>query len=214
MQPESECGLSSSSLLSIIESGLGLAGKRSKDIIISYIEYKYGLTAHSIAKYKAEFENYLQEILGQQSAEIITSRINNLLKEEVGSDGGEGKKENQVSGRDESSCAGSSSSMAYDVTSPASSIVRDGKQQQQQTTVVQQRRNGEMRKNRTRTRLSTKINFIICDKCFWSASFLTSNYELRCMSCGGNILSAVPIANNENFAIKIDSKSGISLFFQ
>lgn len=196
MSPGAEPTTSSSSfsLFSIIESGLELAGKRSKDIILNYIEYKYGLTSDSMAEHKDEFENYIREILGE-SAEIIISRINQqLLKEES-------KKEN-------CQCT---DGILNDAQSAVSSQV-EGTGRQQRILLLKQTQKSSY--GVSRARLSYSTDFLVCDNCFWSASFLTSNYELRCMACGHEILSALPIASNESFSVEISPKRGISLSFR
>jgi hypothetical protein len=149
------------SLFSIIESGLELAGKRSKDIILNYIEYKYGLTSDSMAEYKAEFENYIREILGE-SAEIIISRINQqLLKEEEESDK-EKKQENPLEeGRELCQCTD-------DILNEAQSVVSsqvEGTGQRQRTLLLKQRQKSS-RHGVSRPRLSYSAHFVICDKCF------------------------------------------------
>lgn len=205
MLPESN---QTSSLFSIIESGLDLAGKQSKDIILNYIEYRYGLSADSIAKHKDEFENYIREILGE-SAEIIISRINRSLKES-----GEKKQENQGEVGDEPSrCCTDGVRQDNILPSTGSTVEEAGGQQQQQTLLLEKRQSARGA-GKKRTRLSDKIHFLICDNCFWSASFLTLNYQLKCMTCSHDILSAVPIASKESFTMDMDPKRGISLFFR
>jgi hypothetical protein len=65
-------------VMEIIESALDLAGKGSKQVIIDYQEMRYGMDTDLIVQYKAEFENYLRETLGN-SAEIIISKIDEKL---------------------------------------------------------------------------------------------------------------------------------------
>jgi hypothetical protein len=68
----------SAQVLNIIESTLELAGKGSKQVILDYLNVRYGMNMKLIAQYKDEFENYLRETLGD-SAEIIISKINSNL---------------------------------------------------------------------------------------------------------------------------------------
>jgi hypothetical protein len=66
-------------VMEIIESALDLAGKGSKQVIINYLQMRYGMNTDLIVQYKTEFENYLRETLGS-SAEIIISRIDEKLR--------------------------------------------------------------------------------------------------------------------------------------
>jgi hypothetical protein len=66
--------------LEIIDKALMLAGKESKKLILDYIQERYKMDLRSLVRYKDEFTNYLQEMLGD-SAEIITTRINQALEE-------------------------------------------------------------------------------------------------------------------------------------
>lgn len=67
-------------ILDVIESALELSGKGTKQIILDYINARYGMDRQLIVEYKDEFENYLRETLGD-SAEIIISKIDeNLYK--------------------------------------------------------------------------------------------------------------------------------------
>lgn len=67
-------------ILDVIESALELSGKGTKQIILDYLNARYGMNRELIVQYKDEFENYLRETLGD-SAEIIISKIEeNLYK--------------------------------------------------------------------------------------------------------------------------------------
>lgn len=63
-------------------------------------------------------------------------------------------------------------------------------------------------------RISDNVSFLICDNCFWCASILTTSYESKCQSCGRQILSSVPIMNNERFIVEADRKRGVTLSFR
>ncbi len=63
-------------------------------------------------------------------------------------------------------------------------------------------------------RISENVSFLICDNCFWCASVLTAIYESKCQSCGRQILSSVPIMNNERFIVEADRKRGVTLSFR
>jgi hypothetical protein len=64
------------------------------------------------------------------------------------------------------------------------------------------------------SRISDNVSFLICDNCFWCASVLTTIYESKCQSCGRQILSSVPIMNNERFIVEADRKRGVTLSFR
>jgi hypothetical protein len=66
-------------LLNVIGPALDLAGKGSKQVVLDYIQMRYGMKAELILQYREEFENYLRETLGD-SAEIIISKINENLR--------------------------------------------------------------------------------------------------------------------------------------
>lgn len=169
-------------IVSIIESGLDLVGRQAKDIIINYLNYKYGLTVDSLLKHKHEFDNYLQEILGE-SAGIILARIDKFLQE---------YRDNTTNFR--------AQQVKRDTAGSMSNPARKG---QESLLVLAPRK-----------RLSSNLSFIICDRCFWCATLLTSNYELRCCACGHEILSGVPLAANEAFSLDISPKRGITLSFR
>lgn len=67
--------------LEAIKDALELA-KESKQVILAYMQEKYGMDLNALARYKDEFTNYLGEILGD-SAEIISTRIEKTLREYV-----------------------------------------------------------------------------------------------------------------------------------
>jgi hypothetical protein len=58
------------------------------------------------------------------------------------------------------------------------------------------------------------VHFLICDNCFWCASFLKESYESKCQICGGQISSIVPVVHNEKFLVEVDTKRGITLSFR
>ncbi len=73
-------------ILDLIESALELSGKGTKQIILDYLNARYGMDRDLIVQYKDEFENYLRETLGD-SAEIIISKIEeNLYKNSSAND--------------------------------------------------------------------------------------------------------------------------------
>lgn len=66
--------------LRVIMEALELAGDESRQVILSYMQKKYGMDLDALARYKEEFANYLSEILGD-SADIIVARIDRVLDE-------------------------------------------------------------------------------------------------------------------------------------
>ena len=69
---------------------------------------------------------------------------------------------------------------------------------------------------RGRVSINNKAIFVICNSCFWCASYLGSNPQLtinRCPSCRGIFLEYMPIASNEHFSFNWNSTIGIILNF-
>ena len=64
--------------LEVIEEALALVGKESRRVILNYIQERYGMDLNSLVRYRGEFTNYLEEMLGD-SAEIVAARINQVL---------------------------------------------------------------------------------------------------------------------------------------
>ncbi len=62
---------------------LDLVGKESREVVLSYIENRYGVERDFVAGHKDEFYNYLRETL-DSSAEIIISKINQALEQNNG----------------------------------------------------------------------------------------------------------------------------------
>jgi hypothetical protein len=76
-----ECVSSSdnnSATLEVIEKALALVGTESRKVILNYIQERYGMDLNSLVRYRGEFTNYLEEMLGD-SAEIVAARINQVL---------------------------------------------------------------------------------------------------------------------------------------
>jgi len=161
-----------SQILDIIKSALELTGKGSKQVILDYLNVRYGMDTKLIVEYKDEFENYLRETLGD-SAEIIISKIDSTL---------------------------------YEFTNNCN---RHNHHNKNNNDAVLQ----EQKRSRSR-RITDVIHFLICDNCFWCASILGERYESKCLSCGSQIVSSVPVMSNEKFIVEVDKKRGISLSFQ
>jgi hypothetical protein len=64
-----------------------------------------------------------------------------------------------------------------------------------------------------RKRMSPTVHFLFCDICFWSASLLTTTFEMRCKSCNRELKCALPISSNEAFTYEVSNKRGLSLSF-
>jgi hypothetical protein len=169
-----------SQILHVIESALELTGKGSKQVILDYLNVRYGMNMKLIVEYKDEFENYLRETLGD-SAEIIISKIDSTLYESTtnNNNGHRNKKNNN------------------------NTVLQEQKRSRDRTTTA---RNGG--------RITDVIHFLICDNCFWCASILGERYESKCLSCGSQIVSAVPVMSDEKFVVEVDKKRGISLSFR
>jgi len=55
--------------------------------------------------------------------------------------------------------------------------------------------------------------FVLCNSCFWCASYLRRMDTLRCPSCKTEIMESVPIRLDETFLFQCDRKRGVSLQF-
>ncbi|AIF82472.1 hypothetical protein NTE_00390 [Candidatus Nitrososphaera evergladensis SR1] len=64
--------------LDAIEKALAIVGTESRNVILNYIQDRYGMDLNTLVRYRGEFTNYLEEMLGD-SAEIVASRINKVL---------------------------------------------------------------------------------------------------------------------------------------
>jgi hypothetical protein len=63
--------------------------------------------------------------------------------------------------------------------------------------------------NRQRTRYKT---FVICDTCFWCASFLVKDHDSACPECGKPV-SATTLGQNEGYLYDYSDQRGIELDF-
>lgn len=55
--------------------------------------------------------------------------------------------------------------------------------------------------------------FVLCNSCFWCASYLRRMDTLRCPSCKTEIMESMPIRLDETFLFQYDRKRGVSLQF-
>jgi hypothetical protein len=65
-----------------------------------------------------------------------------------------------------------------------------------------------------RTRISDEISFLICQSCFWCASYF--NYPeiiSRCPTCDSNYVESLPISNSESYTFSYDRNRGVTLEF-
>jgi hypothetical protein len=74
---------------------------------------------------------------------------------------------------------------------------------------------------RTKTRISHEIYFLICQSCFWCASYIspqiykriTKETTTKCPSCVKGDIESLPIAKNEKYRFEYDTKRGITIKF-
>ena len=64
-----------------------------------------------------------------------------------------------------------------------------------------------------------KIYFVICNSCYWCATFLaideleSSTRALRCHNCNSHYTERIPISSNESFMMKYNITRGIQMEF-
>ena len=65
--------------------------------------------------------------------------------------------------------------------------------------------------------VSDKINFLLCESCFWCASQSnncnTSDMITECPSCNATRVESLPISHNEVYKFDYDPKRGVTLEF-
>ena len=77
----------------------------------------------------------------------------------------------------------------------------------------------EDRKSNTILRSTNHIYFVICNSCFWCASYFsidnmeTSSQVLRCHLCNSHNTELIPISSNESFRIDYNSTRGMQMEF-
>ena len=62
---------------------------------------------------------------------------------------------------------------------------------------------------------SDKINFLLCESCFWCASYF-NNYRMvvtKCPICGNKKIESMPISHDEVHTSSHDPKRGVTLGF-
>ena len=59
-----------------------------------------------------------------------------------------------------------------------------------------------------------KVQFMICDSCFWCASILANGSAIdRCPCCKSDMMELMPLTTGEAFRFDHSPKSGIVLEF-
>jgi hypothetical protein len=78
----------------------------------------------------------------------------------------------------------------------------------------------EERINNSILRHINRVYFIICNSCYWCASYFcskelesTSSQVLRCHMCNSNNTELIPISSNESFRIDYDVTRGMEMEF-
>ena len=75
------------------------------------------------------------------------------------------------------------------------------------------------RKNDSLVRHTNHINFVICNSCFWCASYFSindldsSSQVLRCHLCNSHNTELTPISSNESFRINYNVTRGMEIEF-
>ena len=64
-------------------------------------------------------------------------------------------------------------------------------------------------------RISNKIDFLLCNSCFWCASYLNlrSFGVIDCPSCDENTIERMPLSANDVYSFDYDRISGVVLEF-
>ena len=67
---------------------------------------------------------------------------------------------------------------------------------------------------RVSTRISDEIHFLLCQSCFWCASYFNySEVVTRCPTCESNSIESLPISNSEFYTFNHDRTRGVTLEF-
>lgn len=59
-----------------------------------------------------------------------------------------------------------------------------------------------------------EIYFLLCNSCFWCASYLSKTLITDCPACRMTTLESMPISNNEEFRIDYNRMHGMMLEFK
>jgi hypothetical protein len=72
-----------------------------------------------------------------------------------------------------------------------------------------------------KTRISGETYFLLCQSCFWCASYIspripsriTKQVITKCPSCIGGDIESLPIAKNEEYRFAYDTRRGVTMEF-
>jgi hypothetical protein len=72
-----------------------------------------------------------------------------------------------------------------------------------------------------KTRISEETYFLLCQSCFWCASYIspqihnrnTKQVTTKCPYCIGGDIESLPIAENEEYRFGYDTKRGVTMEF-
>jgi hypothetical protein len=72
-----------------------------------------------------------------------------------------------------------------------------------------------------KTGISNEIYFLICQSCLWCASYIfplfykrnTKEIISKCPSCSSDKVESLPIAENEKYRFKYDTRRGNTMMF-
>jgi hypothetical protein len=64
-------------------------------------------------------------------------------------------------------------------------------------------------------RISKKIDFLLCNSCFWCASYLNlrSFSYMKCPSCKENTIERMPLSANDIYSFDYNRETGVILEF-
>jgi hypothetical protein len=59
-----------------------------------------------------------------------------------------------------------------------------------------------------------ETSFVICEECFWCASWMNPTRSIsKCSMCFSNRVSVIPIAKNESYAYSVTESGGLDIRF-
>jgi hypothetical protein len=63
--------------------------------------------------------------------------------------------------------------------------------------------------------VTERINFLLCESCFWCASYFNNYREVvtKCPICGDDSVESLPISHDEVYSFNYDPKRGVTLGF-
>ncbi len=63
------------------------------------------------------------------------------------------------------------------------------------------------------TRVASRVRFLICDDCFWCASYLDPRSVTACPSCKSSMIEDMPVSANERYTFDRNTREGMLLGF-